>query len=86
MGVTGGQGRRCKQLLYDLEKTRRYWKMKEEVLDCTVWRTHFGRGCGSVIRQTDSRMNEYISHACQYCLRVAIRNGQNMLEFSPICG
>ena len=57
MGMTGRQGRRHKQLLDDLKETRRYWKMKEEVLDCTVWRTHFGRGYGSVVRH--SRMNEY---------------------------
>jgi hypothetical protein len=88
MGMTGRQRRRCKQLLDDLEKTRRYWKMKEEVLDCTVWRTHFGKKLW-ICHKTDSRMNEGMNeytHACQYCLRVAIRNGQNMLEFSPLCG
>jgi hypothetical protein len=26
--------------------------LKEEALDRTVWRTGFGRGCGSVVRQT----------------------------------
>ena len=34
-----------------LRKTR-YSKLKEEVLDCTVWRTDYGRGYGSVVRQT----------------------------------
>jgi hypothetical protein len=29
-------GRIHKQLLYDLEETRRYWKLKEEVLDLTL--------------------------------------------------
>jgi len=52
MGMTGRQERRRKQLLDDLKETGRYWKMKEEVLDCTVWRTEFGRGYGSVVRQT----------------------------------
>jgi len=32
--VTGRHGRRHKQLL----------ELKEEALDCNLWRTHFGRG------------------------------------------
>jgi hypothetical protein len=35
----GRRGRRCKQLLDDLKKTRSYWKLKQEALDLTVWRT-----------------------------------------------
>jgi hypothetical protein len=31
---------------------RGYWKLKEEALDRTVWRTGLGRGYGSVVRQT----------------------------------
>ena len=50
--VTGRQGRRRKQLLDDLKETRGYWDLKEEALGHTVWRTHFGTGCGCVIRQT----------------------------------
>jgi hypothetical protein len=50
--VTGRRGRRCKQLLDDLKERRGYWKLKEEALDSTVWRTHFGRGYRPVIRQT----------------------------------
>jgi hypothetical protein len=50
--VTGRQGRRCKQLLDDLKEMRGYWKLKEEALDPTQWRTRFGRGYGPVIRQT----------------------------------
>ena len=49
--VTGRQGRRWKQPVDDLKEMRGYWKLKEETLDCTVWRTHFGRGSGSVTRQ-----------------------------------
>jgi hypothetical protein len=48
--VTGRQERRPKQLLDDLRETRGFWKLKEEALDRTQWRTHFGRGCGSVVR------------------------------------
>jgi hypothetical protein len=50
--VTGRRGRRRKQLLNDLKENRRYWKLKEEALDSTLWRTRFGRGCGSVVRRT----------------------------------
>jgi hypothetical protein len=48
--VTGRQGRRRKQLLGDRTETRGYWKLKEEGLDCSVWRTRFERGCGPAVR------------------------------------
>jgi hypothetical protein len=35
------RGRRRKQLLDDLKEKRRYWKLKEEALNRTVWRTRF---------------------------------------------
>jgi hypothetical protein len=35
----GRRGRRCKQLLDDFKETRRYWKLKEDALDHTRWRT-----------------------------------------------
>ena len=50
--VTGRRGRRRKQILDDLEETRGCWKLKEEAPDRTLWRTCFGRGCESVVRQT----------------------------------
>jgi hypothetical protein len=50
--TTGRRGRRRKQLLDDLKEKKRYWKLKEEALDRTVWRTRFGRGYGPVVRQT----------------------------------
>jgi hypothetical protein len=46
------RGRRRKQLLDDLKEKRRYWKLKAEALDHTLWRTGFGRGYGPVVRQT----------------------------------
>jgi len=49
--VTGKRGRKRKQL-DDLGDTRGYWKLKEEALDRTVWRTGFGRGCGPVVTHT----------------------------------
>jgi hypothetical protein len=50
--MTGRRGRRRKQLLDDLKEKRRYWELKEEALDRTLWRPRFGRGYGSVVRQT----------------------------------
>jgi hypothetical protein len=54
------RGRRCTQLLDDLKETRGYWKLKEEALDRTLWRTRFGRGYGHVVRQTTEWMNEWM--------------------------
>jgi hypothetical protein len=31
--------------------------LKEEALDRTIWRAHFGRGFGPVVRQTTKWMN-----------------------------
>jgi hypothetical protein len=50
--MTGRRGRRRKQLLDDVKEKRRYWKLKEEALVRTVWRTRFGRDYGPVVRQT----------------------------------
>jgi hypothetical protein len=50
--VTGRRGRRRMQLLDDLKEKRRYWKLKEEALDRTLWRIRFGRGYRPVVRQT----------------------------------
>jgi hypothetical protein len=41
--MTGRRGRRRKQLLDDIKEKRRYWKLKEEALDLTLWRSRFGR-------------------------------------------
>ena len=50
--VTGIRGRRRKQLLDDLKEKRGFWKLKEEALYLTLWRTRFGGGYGPVVRQT----------------------------------
>ena len=50
--VKGRGGRRRKKLLDDLKEKRGYCKLKEEAIDRTLWRTRFGRSCGSVVRQT----------------------------------
>jgi hypothetical protein len=49
--ATGKRGRRGKQLLDNLKETGGYCNLKE-VLNRTLWRTRFGRGCGLVVRQT----------------------------------
>jgi hypothetical protein len=50
IAAIGIRGRRSKQLLGDLKKG--HCKLKKEALDCTLWRTRFGRGYGPVVRQT----------------------------------
>jgi hypothetical protein len=50
--MTGRRGRRRKKLLDDLMEKIRYWKLKEEALDRTLWSTRFGRGYRLVVRQT----------------------------------
>jgi len=51
-GSDGKARKKTKQLLYDLNEKRRYWKLKVEALDRTQRRTRFGRRCGQVVRQT----------------------------------
>jgi len=50
--VTGRRGRRCRKLLDDLKERRGHSHMKEEALDHTMCRAHFGGGFGPVARQT----------------------------------
>jgi hypothetical protein len=50
--VAGRRGRRSRKLLDDLKERRGYSHLKEEALDCTMWRVRFGRGFGPVVRQT----------------------------------
>jgi hypothetical protein len=56
--MTGRRERRRKQLLDDLTEKKTYWKLKEEALDRTLWRTRCGRGYGPVARHTTECMNE----------------------------
>jgi hypothetical protein len=50
--VTGRQGKRRKQLLNNVKETRGYWKLKEEALDCTLWKTTLEKAIVMVVRQT----------------------------------
>jgi hypothetical protein len=49
--VTGRRGRRRRKLLDDLKERRGYSHLKEEALDCTMWKAGFGRGFGLIVRQ-----------------------------------
>ena len=55
--VTGRQGRRRRKLLHYLKERRGYSHLKEEALDRTILTARFGRGFGSVVRQTSKWMN-----------------------------
>jgi hypothetical protein len=47
-----GRRRRGEHLPGNFMKRRRQRTLKEEALDGALWRTCFGRGYGSVVRQT----------------------------------
>jgi hypothetical protein len=58
------RGRRRKQLLIVLKKTKGYWKLKAEMLDCAVDNS-FWKGLW-MCRKTDYGMNEYcVANCCQ---------------------
>jgi hypothetical protein len=58
--VIGRRGGRRRKLLDDLKERRGYSHLKEEALDRTMWRACFGKGFGSVVRQTAKRMTHTI--------------------------
>ena len=54
-GRSEGKGKtrkRHKLLQGDLKEKKGYWKMKQEAIDRTLWRTRYGGGYGPVVRQT----------------------------------
>jgi hypothetical protein len=63
-GLDRAWGRNVNGLIWDtvtsLKEMRGSWKLKEEALDRTLWRTRFGRSYGPVVRQTTGWMNEWI--------------------------
>ena len=56
--VTVRQGERRTQLLDDLKEKTGYCKLKVAVLSRTLWRSGFGRGYGTVLRQTAEGVDE----------------------------
>jgi len=57
MEVTRRRGRRRRKLLDNLKDRRGYSHLKEEALDRTIWRNHFGGGFGPVVRENIEWMN-----------------------------
>jgi len=51
MEVTRRRGRRRTKLLDDLKDRKGYSHLKEEALDCTMWRNRFGGGFEPVVRK-----------------------------------
>jgi hypothetical protein len=49
--VARRRGRRSKRPLDKLREKTWHWKLKEQALDCTLWRTRFGRGYGRIVKQ-----------------------------------
>jgi hypothetical protein len=70
--MMGSWGRGRKQLLDDLKKKIRYWKLKEEALDPTLWRTR-------CVRQHTEWMNEWINQMRTNSLRMT-QVGRHMLR------
>jgi hypothetical protein len=66
--VTGRRGRRRRKPLDNLTESRGYSHLKEEALDRTLWTSGFGRGFGSVVRQTAKLMNECILVFTVFCV------------------
>jgi hypothetical protein len=58
--VKGRWGRRRRRLPDDLNDRRGYSHLKEEALDHTMWRARFGRGFGTIVRQTTKWIFERI--------------------------
>jgi len=54
---TRRRGWRRKQQLGDIKEKKGYWKLIEEALDRTLWRTRYGRGYGPVVRQESEWMH-----------------------------
>jgi hypothetical protein len=63
--VMGRRGRRRKQLLDDLKEKRRYLKLKEGALNCSLWRTRCEKRL-QTCRKTDYRMNEFWTCLCSF--------------------
>jgi hypothetical protein len=57
------QGRKRKQLLEDFTETTGYWKLKQEALNRTLWRTRFGRRCGHAVIRHYGMNEENHEHA-----------------------
>jgi hypothetical protein len=77
--VTRKRGRRRKKILDDLKDRRGCSHLKEEALDCTMWRNRFGRGVGTVVRQLTELMNNPFGRT------IALGSSQPLTEMSTRC-
>jgi hypothetical protein len=50
-----------------------------EALDHTVWRTHFGRSYGPLIRQG------YRVYVCMVCTKITLKCTENWMFCSSVC-
>jgi hypothetical protein len=76
--VTRRRWRSRKQLLGDLKEIIGYWKLKDEALDRTLWRTRFGKGYGPVVRQTKEWMNESLLNTLSVQMRLYDRSHKSV--------
>ena len=76
--------RRRKQLLDDFKRTTGYRKLKEEALDLTPWRIHFGRGYGPVIRTGYGKyeLNEWSTNRITLMTKTLLRQCQSHYELT----
>ena len=58
--MTGRRGRKRKQILDALKEKRKYWKLKEEALDRTMWRIRFEEGYGLIVRQQQNEVTLFV--------------------------
>jgi hypothetical protein len=80
--VTVPRGRIRKQLLHNLKKMKEYWKLKDEALDRTLWRTRFRKGNGPFARQSIERINETLFSSSQELSH--FRNFPPLLEHASL--
>jgi hypothetical protein len=76
--VTGGQGRRCMQLLDDLTENRSYWNLNEEAAHSVqkmLW-----KGYGSYVRERERGGGEFVIYQI-YC--TSLKNVKNK-KLSPV--
>jgi len=84
--VTGRRGRRRRKLLDDLKERRGYSHLKEEALECTVWRACFGRGFGPVVRQNTEWMNEWMNLLANKWVNVSLpQSNETFISYPLVC-
>ena len=59
---------RCKQLLYDVKETKRYWKFKEETLHSNLCKTSCGGVCVIFFGKTNNGKNNGLTEWMNECV------------------